>query len=232
MAPWSFSLSQRQLSWQALLFYSHCLCILLKSFLCSHWLPFHCHFCPKCPVYSLSISLQLSLEETLAAGDFPATFTCWGLLLIWHSTPQLTQQGLNRTSILQKIHSPFPMKPVKGTRKWQICCGKIWWSSIPLFCFQELNNVSLFITTSLSEKNIKITNWSKASSENGDRQKVLWVPRQRQDHIGQSWQLSWALAPSRISTTWLGRCWQHCGRPIHCFPCLRHRATVMEALKA
>lgn len=152
MAPWPFSLSHRQLSWQALLFYSHCLCILLKSFLCSPWPPFYCHFCPKCPVYSLSISLQLSLEETLAAGDFPATFTCWGLLLIWHLTPQLTQRGLNRTSILQKTHSLFPMKLVKGIRKWQICCGRIWWSSVPLFCFQELNNVSLFITASSSEK--------------------------------------------------------------------------------
>lgn len=167
MAPWPFSLSQRQLSWQALLFYSHYLCILLKSFLCSPWPPFYCHFCPKCPVYSLSISLQLSLEETLAAGDFPATFTCWGLLLIWHLNPQLTQQGLNRTSILQKTHSLFPMKSVKGIRKWQICCGKIWWSSIPLFCFQELNNVSLFITSSLSEKN-KSTNGAKVSSENHD----------------------------------------------------------------
>lgn len=108
LCPWLRGLSvlsQRQLSWQALLFNAHCLCILLKSFLCSPWPPFYCHFCPKCPVYSLSISLQLSLEETLAAGDFPATFTCWGLLLIWHLTPQLTQQGLNRTSILQKTHS-------------------------------------------------------------------------------------------------------------------------------
>jgi len=63
---------------------------------------FHCQTCPKCPLYSLSISLQLSLEETLAAGDFPVPFTCWGILLIWYLTLQLTQQGLNRTSILQE----------------------------------------------------------------------------------------------------------------------------------
>lgn len=135
LCPWlpGLSVQGRQLSGQALLFSSHCLCIFLEGFLCSPWLPFYCHFCPKCPVYSLSISLQLSLEETLAAGDFPATFTCWGLLLIWHLTPHITQQGLNRTSILQKTYSLFPMKSVKGIRRGQICCGKIWWPCIPFF---------------------------------------------------------------------------------------------------
>lgn len=82
VGAWPFCMRQRELNWQPLLFNTHCLCILLKSFLCSPWPQFHCHFCPKCPLYSLPISLQLSLEETLAAGDFPATFTCWGLLLI------------------------------------------------------------------------------------------------------------------------------------------------------
>lgn len=106
VCPWLLGLCVwgRDSSADKLLFSPHYLCVLLKSFLCSPWPPFNCRFCPKCPVYSLSISLQLSLEETLAAGDFPATFTCWGLLLIWHLTPQLTQQGLNRTSILQKTH--------------------------------------------------------------------------------------------------------------------------------
>lgn len=102
VAAWPSCARQRQLSGQALLFSSHRLCIFLKGFLCTPRTPFCCHFCPKCPVYSLSISLQLSLEETLAAGDFPATFTCRGLLLIWHLTPHITQQGLNRTSFLRK----------------------------------------------------------------------------------------------------------------------------------
>lgn len=78
MALWPFSL--RQLSWQALLFYSHYLCILLKSFLCSPWPPFYCHFCPKCPVYTYPLAyscpwkrpwqLETSHQLSLAGASF------------------------------------------------------------------------------------------------------------------------------------------------------------------